>query len=85
MCNFYVKDGCVGGGVKMGSWKVGEHGVSSRLKDVVPKVEAVRSMKCVVVPARPGLEMWEGYRVFMDGSVVGNWELVPCKKNSCDS
>lgn len=68
----------------MGSWTPGEDGETSRLKNVVPKVEAVRSMRCVLVPMRRGLTTQSWYAEFIDGSVVGSLDNVICKaQDSC--
>ncbi|RDI80523.1 hypothetical protein Vi05172_g9483 [Venturia inaequalis] len=84
MCKFYPKDGCQGEGVKMGSWTPGEDGGTSRLKNVVPKIEAVRSVRCVFVPMRTGLTTQPWYAEFIDGSVVGSLDNVICKaQESC--
>lgn len=64
---------------------MGEDGGTSRLKDIMPKVEAVRSARCDGVPFRRGLTTLSWYGKFMDGSVVGSLDNVVCRtQDSCE-
>lgn len=46
----------------------------------MPKVEAVRSVRCVSVPMRKGLTVQPWYQEWIGGDVVGSLDNVVCSK-----